>query len=255
MKSNSEILIEYSQWLETFGQGPFHEFNQISDQEAKLTQVKFGKQFKDWGFTIEPIFDDKNKSPDFSCSKDGCKFEVEVTCIKTDTIEKVTGLKNIDDGKPSFHGTITNAVFNETIGKTKQCSERGIPVILAIGIFHSKSPLLLMPHLLEECLTGKSYITMDFDPAQGKAVGGVYQTTKLEQSVCLKQPKVPDDSIFARKPISGIIFGGFGVYPNHYVGLLHPSPNYPIDPAIFPSIKFGKLIEQQNNLLKVEWVN
>jgi hypothetical protein len=225
-----------------------------NDPEGAMCEAMYWSVLEGFGISVEP--NDVDSGPDFLCRKNGQKFYVEVKCL---TIAKVTKkatlphLSQSDIGSRAY-GNLNKAVFGEVRSKTAQCSNLDAPCLIAVGTFHYRaSSLCFAKHLVEELLTGKSYITYRFDSQRGEAAGEGFLSSTLENAAFVK----PGPSGWveeARSPISAILLGGFGCQPPEVRGLLHPNPARPFDRSLLSQIEFGSLrLDPKQETLSVEW--
>jgi hypothetical protein len=110
-------------------------------------------------------------------------------------------------------------------------------------------------------LTGETKIALDMDMRTCQKVGDVYQTTELWSAAFL-QPDRTQEVGFARSSISALVLCGLGVprrdrhgvWVPKVIGILHPNPARPFNPAILPQVEFGQVtIDRASRQLHVAW--
>jgi hypothetical protein len=114
------------------------------------------------------------------------------------------------------------------------------PLLVAIGTFHGQASILAVRrHFIEWLLTGEPNVSMKFDPKLGACTGEPFETTKFGWAPFTKLTTLygVED---ARKPISGLLIGGFAYLNVTLLGALHPSPIFEFNPALLSKIPFCK---------------
>ncbi len=149
---------------------------------------------------------------------------------------------------------MTEAVFAECVNKAPQCGGLDAPALVAVGTFHATAAMIgFKKVLVRGMLTGKTQMTWDIDIQTGQQVGDTYETTALQAAAFLKPDKTQEVG-FARSSISGVLLCGLGTEPGQCLGVLHPNPARPFDPALLPGIEFGEVeIDRGSGQLRVRW--
>jgi len=124
-----------------------------------------------------------------------------------------------------------------------------------IATFHFQAGCLCFTeHMAELLLTGRTYITKNFDPELGQSIGETYESTKLELAAFIRPSEI-EDLEHSKKTISATLLCSFGTKPISVVGVLHPKPVHPFDRNLLPDVKFCRLADgYETGQLKVEWV-
>ena len=180
--------------------------------EAALCEAATRKLLVDHGCDVEPFEDSGLGGVDFKCSKNGNTFYVEATCITKDVASDKSGLTHLPQrNKATYYKFLTQTIWQELSNKTSQCSGLTKSCIVVIGTFHFQVGCRCFRELAaEDLLTGKTYITQHIDTKLGKAVGEVYQSTKLESSAFIRpDKKSPNLFEHARCPISAVLLCSF----------------------------------------------
>ncbi len=259
------LAAEHRTWLSAFDPQHLSNWERIlnSDEEAALAEAGVRRLLQRFGASVEPNEDlsGKEQRPDFHCESNGSNFDVEVTHI---SIRKATEVTGLVEGRTGFcnYSTLNNAIFMACKGKAEQCACARYPTLLAVATFHFQASMLCLgkPHV-EMLLTGETKITWDMDMQIGKQVGDVYQTTELWSATFLR-PDTLQEVGFARSSISALVLCGLGalqrdvhgVWRPHVIGVLHPNPARPFDPALLPRVEFGQVeIDRASKQLHVRW--
>lgn len=196
--------------------------------------------------------------PDFLCKRGRTEFYAEATCMKVENVAETTGLPSefdLNSGATEF-GLLTQSVFNEVRGKTKQCAGSGAPCVLLVGTFHwHASCVCVQEHFVEQLLTGKTGISVVFDTLRDEPVGEPHQTTRLESAAFVRPGK--DSPVErARCSVSAVVLCGLGCTPPNMCGALHPQAAHSFNPAWLPRLPFCRLDKgYEQGSLGVSWVN
>ena len=210
----------------------------------------------DCGVSVQPYEGSLHDrpSPDFLCEKGGERFYVEVTCLHIDRVSEATSLSHFASPGAQNYANLNRAIFQEVIGKTRQCAALDAPALVAVGTFHYQaSALCFQKKHIEMLLTGDSMISWLINTQTGKSVGDLFLSTKLRSATFLK-PGGRHGPQAARLPVSGLLLGGFGCDPVHVYGLLHPDPKRPFDRRLLDRIEFCELLrDDAQAALSVKW--
>jgi hypothetical protein len=261
----SDLPAEHRAWLSGFDPRYLANWEKIlaADEESALAEAGVRQLLQGYGARVEPNEDltGAEQRPDFHCQSNGGGLEVEVTHISIEKATKVTGLV---EGQTGFrnYGSLNDAVFAACKGKAEQCAHACCPTLLAVVTFHFdvSAICLAKPHV-ETLLTGETQITWNMDMRTCQKVGDVYQSTELRSAAFLR-PDMLQEVGFARSSISALVLCGLGarsrdvhgVWRPHVIGVLHPNPARPFDPALLPSVEFGQVeIDRTSKQLHVRW--
>ena len=185
-------------------------------------------------------------APDFVCTVGDQRFYLEVTNISESSVENRTGLKDEKKGFGFYRpltGAITSAVGDKA-GQFKSFDFDAPFVVFVSTLQFSASCACVERSHLEDLLTGSQHIAWDFDSSTGEAVGEPRAATKLRDSVFVRFPKIVGAGIqAARRHVSAVVVGGFGVAPPSppVYGVLHPEPLFQFNSAVLPEVPFGTL--------------
>ena len=197
-----------------------------------------------------------NGGPDFRCEAGADHFYVEVTCITIANAEKKTqiGVEPNPEATPFNVMGMTEAIFAKCMDKAPQCANLDGPALVAVGTFHPNAAMFAFGKTLVGCsLTGKTKIAWDINIKTGHQVGGIYQITELDAAAFLCPDKSQEVG-YARSSISGVLLCSLGISPIKCLGVLHPNPGRPFDPALLPDIEFGEVqIDRTSKSLRVHW--
>lgn len=114
--------------------------------------------------------------------------------------------------------------------------------------------------LLQSVLHSRTRLAMDFDPATGEAVGQIREEAGFQRAAFTRSKT----DVLARPNVSAVLFGSFRLYPTQPCpvrprtslvrGILHPRPDYPLDPALLPDVAFGRFKSWPlRERVEVEW--
>ena len=252
---------EHRRWLSPFDARYVRNWEKLyaSDNEAAMTEASIRRMLQTHGSQVEPNEELAGDcgGPDFRCSIARSHFYVEVTCISIATAEKRTGLKNGVTGFSPFNVTgMVEAIFNECMNKAPQCGGLNGPALVAVGTFHATAAMVGFKKVqVNMVLAGKTNMAWDLDTKTGQQVGEIYQTTEIQKAAFLC-PDEPQEVGFARCSISGVLMCGVGLSSLPTIGVLHPNPVRPFDPALLPGIEFGRVeVDRTSGVLKLLWPN
>lgn len=256
----SQLIDEHHKWLNGFEAERLRQWKKLfnANIEAALCEAATRKLLVGHGCDVEPFEDRASGGVDFKCSKNGNTFYVEATCITKEVASDKSCLPHLPQpSKATYYKFLTRTIWQELSNKTSQCSGLDTSCIVVIGTFHLQVGCRCFRDLAaEDLLTGKTYITQHIDTKLGKAVGEVYQSTKLESAAFIR-PDMNSPNFFehARCPISAVLLCSFGTDPIKTTGILHPEPNNPFNRDLLPDIKFCRLADgYKHGSLKVEWI-
>jgi hypothetical protein len=260
-----ELAAEHRAWLSAFDPQYLGNWEKIlnSDEEAALAEAGVRRQLQYMGVSVEPNEDlsGKEQRPDFHCGVNGSKFDMEVTHISVKKATEATGLVEGRTGACCY-SSLNDAIFMACKNKAEQCACACYPTLLAVATFHSQaSAICFGKSHVEMLFTGETKITWTMDMRTCQKVGDCHQTTELRSATFLR-PDRSQEVGFARSSISGIVLYGLGalqrdvhkVWQPHLIGMLHPNPARPFDPASLPSVEFGQVeIDRATKQLSVRW--
>ncbi|MBI3851717.1 MAG: hypothetical protein HY298_15795 [Verrucomicrobia bacterium] len=238
-----KLIGEHRSWLGQFNPqfGCNWEKLKKHNPEAAMCVAAVRRLLEENGNHAEPneTLDGKRQSPDLRCSQGDKLFFVEVTCVSMEKTAEQTGLTHLTNF--SGIGPLNDAIFHASKEKTRQCSNLGYPVLLAVGTFHFQASYLCFDRKhVQLLLTGQTLITQKLDAATGELVGDDYLSTKLRSAAFLK-PLKDGWMNYARNPVSGILACGFGCDPPQIRCALHPQPVHPFDRTLLPRVECCRL--------------
>lgn len=255
-----KLAEEHRAWLAAFDPQYLANWEKMlkADSEAALCEAGVRQRLQAEGVSVEPNerLTGNCGGPDFRCSIKDSTFYVEVTCISISTVEARTGLPAMPSpGMKAFPPFgMTEAVFAECVNKAKQCGNLDAPALVAVGTFHTEGAMLGFKKIIvASVLTGKTKIAWNIDMATGQQAGDTFQMTELESAAFLKPDKTQEVG-FARSSISGVLLCGLGCLPGQFLGVLHPNPARPFDPALLPGVNLGQVqLDRTSRQLHVTW--
>lgn len=227
---NSRVRGKFINWIEQFdnrhARAWAHRYN--DDPQGAMCEAMYWGVLSDCGVEVWPNADLEGgkPGPDFKCRKDGCDFYVEVTCIRIETASSATGLRHVLDPKhgASAYAPLNEAIFNECVSKTRQCSGLDAPCVLAVGTFHLEASVLCFrKHFVEQLLTGKAMIAWYPNLGHGRPSDETWQETAFDKASFVRLSRLQGLE-HCRKPISALLVGGFGCTSPRVLGLIHPNP-------------------------------
>jgi len=261
---------DHRRWLSTFDSHYLGNWEKVlaADEESALAEAGVRRLLQGYGARVEPNEDltggetGPEQRPDFHCETNGSGFDVEVTHISIEKVTKVTGLAEDPTTRFGLYSLLNDAIFMACKGKAEQCSHARHPTLLVVATFHSQAPAhCLGKPQIGMLLTGETKLTWDMDMRTVQKVGEVYQTTDLRSAAFLR-PDTSQEVGFARSSISALVLCGLrplwrdrhGVWGPLVIGVLHPNPARPFDPAVLPQVEFGQVaIDRASRQLHVEW--
>ena len=252
-----ELEGEHRSWLSAFDPQYLRNWEKLlnADEEAAFAEARVRQLLHGCGIAVEPNEDltGANPRPDFRCFAGEYKFYVEVTCVSIATATDATGLPNGPHGVMPFR-PLTDAVFAECRGKASQCANLDAPALVAIGTFHTNAAMASFKKpVINWVLTGEAKIAWDIDIHAGRQVGETYQVTELHSAAFLRPDKTQEVG-YARSSISGLLLCGLARTDRPVIGVLHPNPARPFNPAILPQVEFGQVtIDRPSRQLHVAW--
>lgn len=255
---NTTLLNKFVKWIERFDVQHARNWAHLyrRDPEAAMCEATYWAVLTDCGVSVEPNADlaGTKRTPDFVCHKDGQKFYVEVTCIRTETAAEHTLLPSSLSLEAQFYAPLNDAIFSEVTKKTPQCANLDAPCVLAVGTFHYHASVSCIRKVFVEwLLTGETSISSYFDPRTGDAVGEPFESTNLKSSAFLRPSRLIGIEP-ARKPISALLVAGFGCEPVNVYGVIHPHPVHEFDPQLIDRIAFCRVkYDIANATIRTEW--
>lgn len=254
--SISDVVASYVNWLEVKAPAHSKTFRQRVEHEREAAEAEA---------IVFAVLHAKHKNPrpseiigiggvDFHCRPlNEPEFVVEVTALKIDTVTRKSGLAGpLESNRVSSFAMITGALLTEAIGKAAQMAKYKMPRILFIVSSHPDASLLLGSHGARELLTGTTSFTV---PLSGSSADARV-STRLRDSVFMKQNRAGDGVEPARQSISAVMLVNVTANGANLIGVLHPEPAYAFEPRTFETVHFLKVVNWpiEGDQLKVEWV-
>ena len=183
---------------------------------------------------------------DFGFSVASNQFLVEVTNISSEAATDATKMPDRELFKGNYC-LLTKNIRQKVRNKLGQARKRSDhPLLVAVTTLHENaSSTCVDRRAVEFALGSPPRITWKWNPQTGESEGDAYQSTDLSQSVFLSPTPIlgPDGDPIAQakyQPISGFLFGGFGLNPKNVsvFGALNPEATNPFDPKLLPDIPF-----------------
>jgi hypothetical protein len=254
-----DLADEHRVWLSRFDSRYLKKWEQLrrNNFEAAMTEAAVRWLLEEHGIRVAPneSLDGSKRSPDFRCSKDGAEFYVEVTCITLENAIRKTG---VDDSPTEFSPftPLNDPIFEKCLGKESQCRDLDLPVLLAIGTFHSTAASVsFRREFAQMLLTGTTRIAWHVNVQGGEPIGETFETTGLCSAAFLKSEDGREINP-ALRSISGLLLCGIGSYPYPavVVGVLHPFPIHQFNRGLLPGVEFGEIeVERLTGQLRVRW--
>ena len=226
-----------------------------AEEESAFAEARVRQLLQGHGVSVEPNedLDGSTPQPDFRCYAGGDKFYIEVACVPTAVATEKTGIPN-GPHRCSTCRPLNDAIFAKCRGKAAQCKDLDAPALVAIGTFHRFAAMSFFDKpILNWVLTGEAKIAWEIDTRTGKQAGDTHQITELHSAAFL----CPDKTLevgYARSSISGLLLCGLPLTKRTLIGVLHPNPARPFDPAILPKVEFGQVaIDRASRQLHVAW--
>ncbi|MHB8280910.1 MAG: hypothetical protein ACYDIA_25220 [Candidatus Humimicrobiaceae bacterium] len=253
-----EVLESYKVFLEVKYPDYYSSYkNRIKSNidGARLEAIAFSIFRNEFNFEVNIKEDLSTGGADFICSNDRISFIVEVTSIDNESLENISGLKNIIDDKAKSFSMISKKLNNIAKGKAKQLSgSNNLPTILLIGSMHVCSDLLLGTRAAELLMIPEklsvSIKEVKNDNHKVKII------SELESSVFFRIKKNSCDIEPCRKSISAIVL--LSVYSDSVdmVGILHPKPSIIFNYNILHGVPFLKIKNWpiENGIIEKQWI-
>jgi len=252
-----QLAAEHRVWFSPFDPRYLCNWERLlnADEEAAFAEARVRAILQGYGITVEPNEDltGASQQPDFRCFAGADKFYVEVACIPIAVATEKTGIPDGPHGFSPFC-PLNDAIFAKCRGKAAQCKDLDAPTLLAIGTFHSFAAMSSFKKpVVNWVLTGEAEIAWDIDMRTGRQAGETYQITELHSAAFLR-PDATQKVWYARSSISGLLLCGLGSEQPRVLGVLHPKPARPFDPAVLPHVEFGQVvIDRASRQLHVAW--
>jgi len=265
------LAAEHRTWLSAFDAQYLVNWERIlnANEESALAEAGLRRLLRGYGARVEPNEDltggetGAEPRPDFHCESNGSSFEVEVTHISIEKATKITGLvkdptTNLAESPPIFTRIrpLNGAFFWACVGKAKQCADTRHPTLVAVATFHYGAAVFCFDKSdISQLLTGLTSMRWSLDKQPGQEASEAYLITELQSAAFLQFDK-SQGTRFARNSISALLLCGLGARPPQVIGVLHPNPARPFDPAILPELEFGQVaIDWASRQLHVNWPN
>lgn len=247
----TELVADHRAWLNrqthrTAARNWENAYKVEKQRQTALHEAVVRRFLQQQGFKVTPNEspNGKYKAPDFLCEgPNGERFYVEATCISND---KVAEFSTIPDGHEgvTYFALLTRRLSCVPRNKEEQCANLDAPVLVAVGTFHSHALTLFGKSKLDQCLTGRQFVTWGFK--DGKPVGKPHTATSHEGSVWFSNAGELECA-----PISALLFFRSAYDPPCCHGILNPKPNHAFNSAWFPNVAFGSVDPQS---LAITWV-
>lgn len=187
--------------------------------------------------------------PDFVCtSKNAGDFSVEATALDGDAVAKRTGLPNTAESGGGWFSDDTRKLQAVVKRKASQLSASSLPRVLAICASHPASSVLLGRVGAEELMTSPPRFTVPIDDEQA----GIQTNTDLGESAFLQLTAA--GPVAVRRSVSAILLISIWDDELNVMGLLHPDPARPWDPASLPGVPFLRLEWPVRGERLMEWL-
>ncbi len=261
MPDLNTLVQSYVEWLEI--KAPDHRAMFLrrlkDDPEAAHAEAVTFRLLRTTGFSPSPGEIIGTGGVDFQCRPERRNpIAVEVTALRTSTVEKVSGLPHApEDMRPRAFKQITTSLLREAINKAGQMADYPMPRLLVLATEHGSATLLMNAYSAEELLTGSTMISVPIWNAEGgNAEGDTEIVTQLKNSVFFRGAQ--DGSVeSARRSISAILLMNIMRDSCSVIGLLHPDPVHPFDPDAMDQIHFARLRNWpvvRGDRLSIEWI-
>jgi len=263
------LAAEHRTWLSAFDARYLVNWERMLNvnEESAFAEARVRRLMQGYGARVEPNEDltggetGAEPRPDFQCFAGKDKFYVEVTCISIDTATAKTAIPDVPGGETSSRRAapfrpLTGAVVAKCSGKAKQCANLDAPALVAIGTFHTVAAMVSFHKgVVDWVLTGRTRLAWDADIHAERQVDETYQLADLDSAAFLCRDETQDVG-YARSSISGLLLCRLGSEPLRVLGVLHPNPARPFNPAMLPEIEFGRVaIDRASRQLRVTWPN
>jgi len=190
----------------------------------------------------------ENGGPDFLCVVGNSQFIIEVTALRVETAERISGLSNIHS-VGSFR-LITNKLKAKVANKARQVSGYSVPRLVAIYCEHDWGAVLVGPDAAKSLLTGECGIKVPLNEPESK----IQVVTPLRESAFFRPNNGSIES--CRESVSGVLLVHGSGEECRLVGALHPAPARPFEIELIPNVPFCRLREWpiKNCEIETEWV-
>lgn len=226
------------------------------DQEAAWSEAVAWDWLRTQGEVTSPT-EVAGKNPDFRVSGSKGEFVVEVTNISMDAMARATGVPENTRGKGmQFYRSPSFRIVSEIITKASQGRGLKCPFVVLVSTFHPfASAKMLDEHLMGELLHGPESLQCAFDSAQGRAVGDPENVVEFDTTAFTRHQGVSA----MRQIVSAVVLGPWAYYQrdlSRLLGVLHPDPRRPLDPALLPRAMFAALDPwPPRDHVGVRWIN
>jgi hypothetical protein len=193
--------------------------------------------------------------PDFICRPEKQpEFLVEVKSIDSEAVTHKSGLPDkINKAGTSAFGLITTALDRSVAKKTRQLSKHPYPMALAITSSHAFSTILMDGFAAHNLLLSEPMISHRIgDPSDTGS-----WVTNLQNSPFLRKDESGEQIVPCRQSISVIFLIALCWDQAHVVGILHPEPAIPFNPAVLWRVPYLRLKTWPitDGILQTEWIH
>jgi len=212
----------------------------LSDKSAAEAEAAMFMML--WNEKLDPSVNENLETggPDFRCSPAQHQpFLVEVTSLDSESLsEKSTLPLKIEGPGGQAYGLVTQKLRSTVKGKASQLGGQADPSVLAITSSYDFAGLLLDRMAAHNLLISDPWFSV---PIGGRRDAITWQTDLKNAVFCI--PGLLDaggNQTFrsCSRSVSAILLVTINSTGMDAVGLLHPDPVRPFDPASFPSIPF-----------------
>lgn len=230
----NDVIAEHKAWCKTQKRKRCHaKFKHLlrNNKNAAIHEAIVRRYFQQARFKVEAneLDDDSAQAPDFRCTKGDSTFYVECMFVETDSVADKSGIPQDHTGFTPFR-LITKRLAQVSENKLEQCSNLSAPVLVAAGVFHSHSFVLLKRVTIEQLLWPR---LASEKPSEDDEFFEAPFFTKTGSVKC--------------QEISGILFVRSSCENPIMHGILHPQPKHPFDPSLLPMVNFGTIGEDGTN--------
>lgn len=193
--------------------------------------------------------------PDFVFGCGDQEFAVEVTNISGAVATAACGLPDPPDRQARAYCSMNAQVKAEVDDKASQLSaSKRVNVVFVTTLHFSASRACFHRHFVSALLHAEPKISWQIRVDADEVVRPPHATVDFEYGLFTKANSIVE----ARKHISCVLVGGFGLVPPDACvrGVLHPAPVRPFDPAWLLDIEFCRFCEwPPGDAVRTEWVN
>ena len=253
-KSLAQVTQSYADFLMVRDAARYHDFikRQTENPDGADAEAAIFAWLRRSGLAPVPAEDLKTGGPDFRCSSAKGEFAVEVTNLKREAVtDRSAWPDQVSESVFSFGGIFQNLLASVS-SKVEQLSRAGaMPRVLAICSAHAGASALLRPEAARLMLSFGEKIAAPV----GSTSASHRRINDPDQSESVFMRKDDAGQIeMRRRSVSAVLLVALTDFDLRVVGILNPSPVYPLDYRRFTDVPFLRATDVEKDPVEQEWV-